>query len=111
MAPDELNRAFTALTRERQAYFLAITMLNLTVSLRDPGFYQANGSSAGSKQAQGINELMHTIAGHLAALLSPSEAGRRPDDVFCEVLAEKAAIWDCAWFLSDATERALKAIT
>lgn len=110
MTPDDLKKAFASLTPDRQTYFLVITMLNLTICLRDPRFYQPHTPPAASRQAQGINELLHTIAGHLADLLSPSKCTRRPDDVLCEVLVEKATVWDCDWFLSDATERAISCV-
>ena len=91
---------FTALTKAEKQRFLALVALDLTIAGRS--FLRDRQGDPLVRAMSGLNELQHTIAGQIAALASDRE--HYPDDVFWQMLTEKADRFGIAAALQAAVE-------
>lgn len=82
-----------------QQVFLASVAFELTVAFR--GLLLDLQGSELVRALTGVNELQHTLTSQIGALCSGSS--RYPDDVFWQILSEKAAMYG----LTEPLDRAL----
>ncbi len=77
---------YLRLTAKEKASFLAALIHNMTVAVRD--FYLQDGGEANASFRL-WNELLHRLAGNLAAMLEDS-LDRYPDDVLVGIISDAA---------------------
>jgi hypothetical protein len=84
----EIKSAFSTLLLDKRANLLSALALEITISMRSayPTHVEEKASVA---KLIGLNEIQHTITGQLAKMLANDDA-RYPDDVFFDILFEKA---------------------
>ena len=85
----EVKAKFGSLPGLEKAYFLAVLIHALTVTVRDIGYTRGLSAEITQQKLMNINEIMHTASGKLGAALSKSKF-EYPDDVFIDILFESA---------------------
>lgn len=89
-----IKSAFSALSPDNRTFLLSILALEITIRAR--GAYPGQeDEEVGMVKLVGFNEMQHTISGHLEKMLMKDE-DRYPDDVFLDILFEKAESSSCA---------------
>jgi len=84
----EIKSVFSSITIEKRVNLLSSLALEITIRAR--GAYPTHvGEEAEVAKLIALNEIQHTITGQLANMLAKDEA-RYPDDVFFDILFEKA---------------------
>ena len=84
----EIKSAFSTLPLDNRVNFLSSLALELTISMR--GAYPTLvGEKVSLMKLMGLNEVQHTVAGQLKKMLA-KDNDRYPDDVFFDILFEKA---------------------
>ena len=84
----EIKSAFSTLPLDNRVNFLSALALELTISMRSA--YPTHVEEKVSlMKLMGLNEVQHTVAGQLTKMLAKDDA-RYPDDVFFDILFEKA---------------------
>ena len=84
----EIKSAFSILPLDKRINLLSALALELTISTRSAYPIQVKGEVDLTK-LMGFNEVQHTVTGQLAKMLEKDDA-RYPDDVFFDILFEKA---------------------
>jgi len=84
----EIKYAFSTLPLDNRVKFLSTLALELTISMRNayPTHIEEKVSLI---KLMGLNEVQHTVTGQLTKMIAKDEA-RYPDDVFFDILFEKA---------------------
>ena len=84
----EIKSAFSTQPLDDRVIFLSVLALELTISMRKayPTHVEEKVSLI---KLMGLNEVQHTVTGQLTKMLSKDDA-RYPDDVFFDILFEKA---------------------
>ena len=84
----EIKSAFSTLPLDKRVNFLSALALELTISMRSAYPTQVE-EKVNLIKLMGLNEVQHTVAGQLTKMLAKDDA-RYPDDVFFDILFEKA---------------------
>jgi hypothetical protein len=98
-----LRDAYLALDTSMRALVLARVAHNLTLVLR--AHYSDPPTESLKALAQGQNEVMHSLTGHIRDLLAASPT--YPEDVFLQIVIEKAEHADLSANLSAMFREAL----
>lgn len=94
---DEIKRWYLGLPDDKKQIFLAFVSNSLTIHGRSFGL-----DLAGEQQIaafKGLNELQHQLSSHIAAIGLNRE--RYPDDVFWNIIDEKAGCYNISSALID----------
>jgi hypothetical protein len=93
MDKNEIRFVFVAMPSERKLRVLALWAHNLTVCARSTYSPEVVDDVA-RKRLRTFNEILHTLTGQLLHLVS-NDLGRYPDEVFIDILFEKAQSEGC----------------
>jgi hypothetical protein len=101
MTPEVVKTAFLSMSPKRKMRVLSLLAHNLTIRARSAYLPEVNDEMA-RRKLHGLNELLHVVTGQLMHLVS-EDAMRYPDDVFLDILVEKAQIGQCEgiWLMTD----------
>jgi hypothetical protein len=91
----KLKQSYAGLLSDKKTFFLSILALELTVSAR--GAYPSQELKVEKDSLTRLiclNEIQHTVTGHLAKMINKDDE-RYPDDVFFEIMFEKASSGPC----------------
>jgi len=102
MTNNDAKTAFLSMSPNRKARVLSLLAHNLTIRARSAYLPELNDDSA-RKKLCGLNELLHVVTGQLMHMVS-EDAKRYPDDVFMDILIEKAQMGQCEVDLGQAFE-------
>lgn len=91
---------YLQLTESGKIIFLALVSGRLTVHGRAFGLDLSGERQVGA--FKGLNELQHLICFHIAGIGMKSH--RYPDDIFLQILFEKATLFDLANYLTESFE-------
>jgi hypothetical protein len=104
----EIKSAFSTLPYDKRVNLLSALALEITISTRSAYPIHVHvGETADVAKLIGLNEVQHTITGQLTKLLA-NDGARYPDDVFFDILFEKAKSSLCAEDLFTAIEFAFR---
>jgi hypothetical protein len=84
----EIKSAFPTLSLDNRVKFLSALALELTISMRS-AYPTLAEEKVSLLKLIGLNEVQHTVTGQLTKILAKDDA-RYPDDVFFDILFEKA---------------------
>lgn len=102
MTADEAKTALLSMSPNRKLRVLSLLAHNLTICARSAYLPEVNDDLA-RKKLRGLNELLHVVTGQLMHMVS-EDAERYPDDVFMDILVEKAQVGQCEGDLVQAFE-------
>src|SRR5437773_2302527 len=93
MTGGEAKTAFLAMLPDRKARVLSLLAHNLTICAR-AAYLPEVGDDLARKRLHALNEVLHAVTGQLMHMVS-GDANRYPDDVFMDILLEKAQMGHC----------------
>jgi hypothetical protein len=102
MTSDEAKAAFLSMSPNRKVRVLSLLAHNLTICARSANLPEVNDDLA-RRKFRGLNEVLHVVTGQLMHMVL-EDAKRYPDDVFMDILVEKAQMGQCEGELVQAFE-------
>jgi hypothetical protein len=93
MTTNEAKTAFLSMSPNRKMRVLSLLAHNLTICARSAYLPEVNDDLA-RKKLCGLNELLHVVTSQLMHMVS-EDTKRYPDDVFMDILIEKAQMGQC----------------
>ncbi len=93
MTANEAKSEFVEMVSDRKMRMLALLAHNLTICARS-AYLPEIGEVSARKRLHALNELLHVVTGQLMHMVA-GDANRYPDNVFMDILREKAQIGHC----------------
>jgi hypothetical protein len=93
MTSDEVKSAFLSMSPTRKTQVLLLLAHNLTVCARAAYLPEVSDHLA-RKRLRALNETLHIVTGQVTHMVL-GNAKRYPDDVFMDILVEKAQMEEC----------------
>ena len=93
MTRDEAKSAFLSMILNRKTRVLSLLAHNLTICARSAYLPEVSDDIA-RQRLRGINELLHIVSSQLMHTVADN-IKRYPDDVFLDILFEKAEMGQC----------------
>ncbi len=100
---DQIKTRFSALSANQKIHLIALLEHNVTIAAR--GHYDEPEECTRIKKSRAFNEILHTTSSQIAHMAA-AQSKRYPDDVFIEILFDKARFGDCEAALLWAFENA-----
>jgi hypothetical protein len=102
MIATDIKAVFLAMPSDRKGKVLSLFAHNLTVCARSANLPEV-GDGPARRRFRAFNELLHTVTGQLMHM-TLGDVNRYPDDVFIDILLEKAQAERCERDLVQAFE-------
>ncbi len=93
MTQDEARSEFLAMVPNRKVRVLSLLAHNLTICARSAYLPEVSDDLA-RQRLRGLNELLHVVTSQVRHLVW-EDTNRYPDDVFMDILVEKAQMGNC----------------
>src|SRR5947209_4258490 len=106
MTQCELKTAYRHLPPSKQLFFLAVIAHDLTIRAREFIYPQKGEELLAVSKLRCFNELLHSVTSQLVHIAA-DDSRRYPDEVFVEILFEKAQMEGCERALIQGWERSL----